>query len=258
MPTVSVYAISWDPDDAVDVISTLQQISLGSPDEFSLHVAFDVDDVGAEAGANNRELAIIGQYIGPVDELRDLLAPAIAVAEPLSTTFEETTLAGGTSFLGEQGRPDAFLSKSAFLPIGFSDSRIEILGQALRDFPSESRAGGIVLFGYGGAVNEVAPDATAYAHRDAGFMIEGNASWHPGDSPSIVAETRAWMQGLWEALAPDLDGSAYQNFIDPTLADWQQAYYGDNFQKLVDVKTAVDPGDYFHFAQSIPVRSAAG
>lgn len=38
------------------------------------------------------------------------------------------------------------------------------------------------------------------------------------------------------------------------LEDWQAAYYGDNFERLVQVKAAVDPEDYFHFAQSIPVR----
>lgn len=70
----------------------------------------------------------------------------------------------------------------------------------------------------------------------------------------MVAGTREWVGEMWQILAPDFDGTAYQNFIDPTLEDWQTAYYGDNFERLVDVKTRVDPGDYFHNAQSIPTR----
>ena len=257
VPLVSVYKLVWSMDDAVAVISTLQQSSLGSPDEFSLHVAIGTDDVGAQPGATNQSLEVVGQYIGPVDELQDVLAPALAVAAPTSSTIEQMSLAGGTSFLSESGRPDAFLTKSAFLPLGLSDDSIERLIDWLGEFPVPARDGCLVLFGYGGAVNDVPADATAYVHRSAGFMVEGNASWHPGDAPSVVAATKAWMQELWTILAPDFDGTAYQNFIDPTLEDWQQAYYGDNFVRLVDVKTVVDPDDYFHNAQSIPVRRGA-
>jgi FAD/FMN-containing dehydrogenase len=255
--TVAVYSLSWSIDDAVGVVSTLQQISLGSPDEFSLHVAIGVDDAGATAGATNLSLQAIGQYIGSISDLQELLAPALAVATPTSSTIEQMSLAAGTSFLGEQGKPDAFLTKSAFLPVGLSDASIEQLVAALHSFPVAGRDGCLVLFGYGGVVNDVAPDATAYPHRSAGFMVEGNASWHPGDAPSVVAATKAWMQELWLTLEPDFDGTAYQNFIDPTLEDWQTAYYGDNLERLIEVKKQVDPTDFFHFAQSIPVRSAS-
>jgi FAD/FMN-containing dehydrogenase len=252
---VSVYRLAWPMEDAVAAISSLQQASRTGPDEFSLHVAIGVDDIGAQAGAKNASLEAIGQHIGPLEELNDILAPVIAAAPPSSSTVQEMSLAGGTSFLGEHGRPDAFLTKSGFLPMGFSDDSIQRLVDALGEFPIEGRDGCLVLFGYGGIVNDVAADATAYAHRTAEFMVEGNASWHPGDPPSVVAATRAWLQEVWRILAADYDDSAYQNFVDPTLEDWQTAYYGNNLGRLIDNKTRLDPGDYFSFAQSIPVRS---
>ena len=53
-------------------------------------------------------------------------------------------------------------------------------------------------------------------------------------------------------LSPKFNGYAYQNFMDRGQESWQQAYYGENFARLVDVKRAWDPDDFFSFAQSIP------
>ncbi|KAF9557294.1 BBE-domain-containing protein [Agrocybe pediades] len=45
--------------------------------------------------------------------------------------------------------------------------------------------------------------------------------------------------------------AAYLNYIDSTVQNWQQAYYGDNYHRLQKVKDAWDPTNFFHFDQSI-------
>jgi FAD/FMN-containing dehydrogenase len=114
-------------------------------------------------------------------------------------------------------------------------------------------AGGIVLDAYGGAINRVAADATAFVHREVLFSTQYSANWRVRDAEDVVLANRAWLDATWQAMRPYASGAAYQNYIDPDLPDWLDAYYGANLARLQQVKAAYDPGDLFHFAQSIPL-----
>ena len=70
-------------------------------------------------------------------------------------------------------------------------------------------------------------------------------------SPGAVTQASDWLGNLHRTFAPVTLGS-YQNYIDPTLTGWEQAYYGGNLPRLREVKKSYDPDEVFHFAQSIP------
>lgn len=101
---------------------------------------------------------------------------------------------------------------------------------------------GAVLFDcYGGQLNRIAPDATAFVHRDQLFCMQ-----YYGDGPSA-----SWIDHVWHAMRPYVSGQAYQNYIDPSLADWEHAYYGQNLTRLNAIRREVDPHHYFNFPQAI-------
>jgi FAD/FMN-containing dehydrogenase len=104
----------------------------------------------------------------------------------------------------------------------------------------------------GGAVNRVAPTATAFVHRNALFDAQYTTDWNYGANSQAVARQAAWLSSFWTSMRPYASGQAYQNYIDPTLPNWQQAYYGVNYTRLTQVKTTYDPNRVFNFAQAIP------
>ncbi|HEY5317063.1 MAG TPA: FAD-dependent oxidoreductase [Solirubrobacteraceae bacterium] len=115
--------------------------------------------------------------------------------------------------------------------------------------------GGLAFDAYGGAVNRVRADATAFVHRSAICAIQATVTWGSAPSGPAFAAGEGWLASAGKALAPYTTGGAYQNYIDPRLADWQRAYYGSNLRRLSSVKRKYDPDDAFHFAQSIPLHA---
>jgi FAD/FMN-containing dehydrogenase len=104
---------------------------------------------------------------------------------------------------------------------------------------------------YGGAISDTAVNATAFAHR-AGtlYCMQYGSEWtSPSDTPQRLNE----MRNFYAAMRPYVSGSAYVNYCDLDLTDWQNAYWGPNLARLKQIKSAFDPSNVFRHAQSIPL-----
>jgi hypothetical protein len=112
-------------------------------------------------------------------------------------------------------------------------------------------SGGIAFDALGGAVNRVSPSATAFVHRNALFQAQYTTTWPVGAAAAAVARQHSWQQSFWQSMRPFASGQAYQNYVDPALTNWRQAYYGANLARLTQVKAKYDPNRVFRFPQAI-------
>jgi FAD/FMN-containing dehydrogenase len=244
--------LAWSYEDADAVWAVLQELAITAPDAMGMRNGIARSRPSPNAPSMSAVSALF-IYFGPEEEARDLLAPALTAAPPTEVTILTGTIADATAFVAEESAPNGFLAKSAYAEVPFPGEGVSTVIDFLNRWPDSSRAVVFDLHTVGGVSNAVSRTATAYVHRGAQACFEYEADWFPDATPAQIAESVAWVEALGEAIRPYFNGEAYQNFIDPTLIDWQQKYYAENFDRLVAVKRMVDPRNVFHFPQSIPV-----
>jgi hypothetical protein len=105
------------------------------------------------------------------------------------------------------------------------------------------------LYPIDGAVHRVGQDETAFANRESRWaeVIVG-VDPEPGNAAAITD----WTKRYWEALHPYSAGGAYVNFLmHDEGGDRVKATYGDNYDRLVEVKRRYDPDNLFRVNQNI-------
>ncbi len=150
---------------------------------------------------------------------------------------------------------EAYSAKSSYVDRPMSEADASAMVHAVEYLASLAPlvGGGLAFDAYGGAINRVASSDTAFVHRDELAGIQATYSWSSFSSANEIVVGQRWLTWLDHNVFTPSAG-AYQNYINPTLAKWATAYYGDNLARLVRVKNRYDPQNLFTFAQSIPLH----
>jgi len=258
---VAVYQLGWRWSDAAAVLEAWQRWAPDAPDEL-----FSTCALSRAGGPRSTEPTITsrGQYFGPPARLAALLEPLLAAARPLHRRVAPASFARAQELWADcppghcRGRaPNPYTVKSAFFAEPIPGEGIRGMIAELERWPGSAASSpgtGVELNSWGGAIARAPRAATAFVHRDARFLAIYGATWSERDGAARVAANRAWLEGFYARMRPFASGFAYQNLIDPRLADWRHAYYGSNLARLVAVKRRYDPEGFFRFAQGIPVR----
>ena len=106
-----------------------------------------------------------------------------------------------------------------------------------------------IFFGaIGAATTRTAPDAMAYAHRDALYVMNVHGRWREAaDDERCIA----WARDYFKASAPFASGGVYVNFLTADETDRVKSAYGPNFARLAQIKRKYDPDNLFRTNQNI-------
>lgn len=178
-------------------------------------------------------------YSGDASGLQSALEPLRSLGTVLTETVEEIPYA---QVLSQEAMPPGWTPR---IRNGMFGAWSPELGERLVDARLRMPALAMEIRALGGAFGEVAPDATAFAHRDARFMVNsvliGPRDLHDAQVPDF--------EKLWEVLRPE---GAYANFLShPATADLDRCYPQPTRVRLAALKQQVDPANVFRTALSV-------
>jgi FAD/FMN-containing dehydrogenase len=127
-----------------------------------------------------------------------------------------------------------------------SDGALESIIEFSGKLPSEQCEIFIGLIA--GAPNRVAPEAMAYGHRDAKFVLNVHARWDDARDDNTCI---TWARTFFKSSAPYASAGAYVNFMTEEEGDRVATAYGANFARLVEIKKKYDPENILHLNQNI-------
>jgi FAD/FMN-containing dehydrogenase len=241
---VTLFQISWHREKMIDGFLAWQ--------DWAPNTSIQVSSIWGK-GASEETGTCMGQFLGEPDQLKELLKPILKDAEE---RIWQTSFIEAVKFLGGSERlrsPLYFKTKSDYLVEKLSSSAISYFLKELGSLPADGD-GWVVFESYGGMMNLIPNDATAFPHRKGNlFCVEYNISWSKQEqSPEMLD----WMREFHRKVRPYFSGAAYANYCDLDLEDWGHAYFGNNFERLREIKRKYDGKNVFQYAQSIPPATA--
>jgi FAD/FMN-containing dehydrogenase len=130
-----------------------------------------------------------------------------------------------------------------------SDEAIKLNVKYAEKLPSPHST--VHLYPINGEVHRKKGEDTAFAFRDANWsqVIVG-----VDPDPAKREVLTSWAKAYWEALHPFSAGGAYINFMMDEGTDRVKASYGENYERLVRIKSKYDPQNIFSVNQNIKPR----
>jgi FAD/FMN-containing dehydrogenase len=241
----------WAIEDADELLAAYREWLPAAPRNvmgfFNFHTIPPVKEAFPEELHLRKVCGVVWCVDGSDEEAEQAMAPMLSVAEPLLHGVGRMPIAAlNSAFDGLYGPGDQWYWRGAFLR-EIPDAAIAVNRDWNERMPGFKA--GTHFYPIDGAVRDVAPEDTAFGHRDATWS-QVFIGCDP--DPASATAVREWTIGYHEAVVPYTAGASYVNFM---MADEGQARvqatYGANYERLARIKASYDPDNVFRINQNI-------
>jgi hypothetical protein len=201
--------------------------------------------MGLQNSPNGKAVQFNACYSGPASEAERVFAKVRAAGTPVRDTLRTFDYVA----LQRSGDVDDPRAVGSYTKSGFSNGlKPAFIDSILTGF-GEQPGGSSVFFLYhcGGAINNVAADATSFPHRDITLTPLLAVSWPIESDPSAQV---AWLRKYWASVEPHMQGFYTNDIIDETQKQVDENYLG-NYPRLVALKNKYDPTNLFRLNANV-------
>jgi len=193
---------------------------------------------------------ISGLFYGNKEEANVILALFKNISKKVIFDLEYITVLEANRRIQDSHPPfEKYKSSGRFVYNDYSKSDMENIINLVEHREEGSTYTAVSLYGLGGAIRDKGKTDTAFYYRDAKFIIGFQSVW---EDSKYAPENREWVKNKLKYINNITTGS-YINFPSAELEDYEKEYYGENSDKLKEIKRKYDHLDVFKFPQGINV-----
>ncbi|KAI3965406.1 hypothetical protein MKX01_042887 [Papaver californicum] len=278
-PTVTIFSVDKTLEEgAIALVHKWQTVAHMLPQELFIFVMLGMSEHGVQDDKGPMAATFRSLFLGGAKELNILMNERFPELGLNSNDFIEMSWIQSVLYLG--GLPTNsstdildnttdqeklfFKGKSDYVRRPISHAGLGLIWERLLNDGQT----GMSLMPYGGRMSEISESETPFPHRDGVlFDVFYFATWDEnqvGESEKHINRLRR----TYEFMTPYVSMNpreAYVNYLDLDLgqssngtasysqaAVWGTKYFKGNFDRLVSVKSKVDPDNFFRNEQSIP------
>ena len=244
-PVVYAGMVAHPLERAPEVLRFYRDFSSAVPDEVNTVCAFLTTPDGHKA------VALAACHCGAAEEGERALRPLKEFGPPVMDQLGPVPYVQFQTGLDPAFPRGRRYYHNSTMMRDIADEAIEVMAERFAAVPSPFTFA--LLQQLGNAANRVAPDATAFPHRDARWEYVVLAGW---DDPAHDAAVIGWARGVRTALWPYSTGGAYVNGMMEADRQEVDAAYGARYGPLAALKAKYDPTNLFRHNANIRPAAA--
>jgi FAD/FMN-containing dehydrogenase len=242
-PQVTAGQVMYPLAGARDLLRRYRDFMAATPDELQCYAFFlrvPPVDIFPEAFHGQLALDLVCFHTDPGEAGKAAFEPILGLGDPIfAAVGPQPYTAAQQAFDAGLPAGQRYESRAHYLDC-LTDEAIGTIVDHVADLSGPLSVA--YLEPLGGTVARVEASATAFPHRGAAYGFHIIAGWMDAAEDNAVL---AWTRAFHDAMTPHAGGGVYVNLLGTGEEERVRAAYGDNWDRLVEVKRNWDPENLF-------------